>query len=354
MARNIRTGINKRHHIDILRKTTFCVVVPAYNEGVVISKSLQSLKQAISSQHIYVVSDGSTDDTAELARGQVNNVLELKRNVGKATAIERLIKKYELTKYYKYVMFFDADTEIQSNFFQEVKKYITHKPACIVGTVSSHKRGLISAYRTYEYGLSHMLFKNAQNAMGVVLVAPGCASIYRSSVLEKLDFGNHTLTEDYDLTLQIHMRRLGRIVYAPKAVVMTQDPMTLKDYWKQILRWQTGGWQNLFLHRLYEPKNRISFEFYLILLDSILGLITLVYGLAHPAIAKDVLVAFYAGFLLFAGVILLLKQSFWALPAMVVFPFFYALGLISYIYSFFRAILGGKDLNWNKVARYAS
>lgn len=354
MGRNFSSGLTKYRQIDMARKTTFCVVVPAYNEGLVIEHSLESLKQAISPDHIYVVSDGSTDATAQLARSQVSNVLALRKNIGKASAIERLIRKYELTKRYQYVMFFDADTQIKPNFFREIRKYTAAKPACIVGTVASHRRGLISAYRTYEYGLSHMLFKNAQNAMGVVLVAPGCASIYRSAVLEQLTFRNHTLTEDYDLTLQIHMRRLGKVVYASKAVVMTQDPDTVKDYWNQILRWQTGGWQNLFLHRLYQPKRRVSFEFYLILLDSTIGIGTLLYGLSHPVIAREVLVTFYAGFLLFAAVILLLKKSFWAMPAMVVFPFFYAIGLISYIYSFFRAIFGGSRLNWNKVTRYAS
>ncbi len=336
------------------RQATFCVVVPAYNEELVITNSLRSLKRAISSNHIYVVSDGSTDKTAQLARAQVANILALRKNIRKAKAIERLLKKYQLTKRYRYVMFFDADTQIKRGFFQEIKKYTNDNPACIVGTVSSHRRGLISAYRTYEYGLSHMLFKNAQNAMGTILVAPGCASIYAAPVLEQLTFNNHTLTEDYDLTLQIHMRRLGRIVYAPKGVVITQDPTSLKDYWQQVLRWQTGGWQNLFLHRLYQLKRRVNFEFYLLLLDGFIGIGWLVYGLSHPHLAIITLECFYFGFLLFATIVLLLKRSYWALPQMFLFPIFYLIGLAAYIYSFFRAIFGGKELSWGKLTRYTA
>ncbi|HEY0964729.1 MAG TPA: hypothetical protein VGE31_02955, partial [Candidatus Paceibacterota bacterium] len=37
--------------------------------------------------------------------------------------------------------------------------------------------------------------------------------------------------------------------FAPKAIVYTQDPHTLKSYINQMRRWFGGGWQNLAKHR---------------------------------------------------------------------------------------------------------
>src|SRR5205823_656630 len=109
-----------------------------------------------------------------------------------------------------------------------------------------------------EYGLSHRVYKQAQNKMRTITVAPGSSSLYRSDVLRELDFGNQTLTEDFDLTLQIYRRKLGRVVYAPRAKVITQDPPTLKDYWNQVMRWYTGFWQNVFMHRIYLPTSMVN------------------------------------------------------------------------------------------------
>lgn len=338
-----------------MSKATIAVVVPAYNEEQVIQSSLKSLARVISAQHIYVVSDGSTDQTAKLAKQTVPQVLALRKNRGKAGALEALIRKYQLTKRYRYVFFFDADTRIRPSFITEIKKVIkAQRPALVVGTVTSDRNKLISAYRVYEYGFSHMFFKNAQNVMGTIVVAPGCASIYRADVLDQLDFSRKTLTEDLDLTMQIHKNKLGKIVYCPKAKVITQDPTTFADYWKQINRWNTGWWQNFFIHKLYQPNSKINAEVLLLLADLLLWLYILSLAIIHPLI----FIKLYAlAFALASGLgllVSLITANYWALPYVPLFGFFQLINLTSLIYSFFRAIFGrSSQLGWQKVSRYS-
>ena len=338
-----------------MRKSSVAIVVPAFNEAAVISESLRSLSKAIKPEHIFVVSDGSSDDTAKLARAIVPNVLALRRNRGKAGALKKLIDKYQLTDCYHYVFFFDADTRIGPAFLHEVKKVIkVSSPALVVGTVKPGRHKAISAYRVYEYGLSHLIFKNAQNAMGTIAVAPGCASVYRSDVLAQLNFLGGSLTEDLDLTIQIHHKKLGKIIYCPRACVTTQDPANFGDYWKQIMRWNTGFWQNFFTHKLYLPSSKINGEFMLLLGDLLFWAVLLALSAARPL----ELLWLYGLALGLASVlgaaIVIGTGQYWALPYSPLFGLFQSVNLISTILSFFRAIFGKRQkLGWQKVERYA-
>jgi len=335
--------------------SSVCIVVPAFNESQVITAALTSLLAVVPAADIYVVSDGSTDTTVQLARSLVPNVLGLRRNRGKAYALQALIKKYKLTDRYEYILFADADSQLTPTFLREAEAWMHEDTACIVGTVTSDRRGVISAYRTFEYGLTNRIFKQAQHVMQVITVAPGCASLYRASVLAQLDFSHHTLTEDFDLTLQIHLRKLGRIVYAPKALVVTQDPPTFADYWTQITRWYTGFWQNVLLHRLYLPTKKINAEILLLILDGIGWSFSLVVAILHPHIFLELVELSFVITWSFGLLIIVIEQKPWVLPYVPLFPLIQYLNLSSFAYSFFRGVIfHSRDLGWRKVKRYAA
>ncbi len=333
----------------------FCAIIPAYNEERVIVSSLCSLKNVFSKKDIYVVSDGSSDKTVILARGEGVNVLNLENNVGKAIAQEKVIEKFKLTKRYKYILFSDADSQLDSNFLRAMEPCLSKNPALIVGTVKSHKRGLISAFRTFEYGLSHRVYKRAQNFIRTITVAPGCASLYRSSILEKLSLKNGTITEDFDLTIQIYQKKLGRIIYAPKAIVITQDPMTLKDYWKQVLRWNLGTWQNYFLHRLYKPNSRYNLELNFLFIDNFLWVASILLAIAYHGIVLNIILGMIATIYVIAIIISFLEHKLWIILYILAFPIFFFINIAAYFYSLFRVIYSlrrNRKLTWNKVARY--
>lgn len=334
-------------------KKDFCVIIPAFNEEKVIEDSLESMKKIIPANLIFVVSDGSKDQTVRLAKKAGVNVMGLRKNVGKAQAILKLLKSQNLTRRFEYILFSDADSRLSKEFIKQIKELFKFKPACIVGTVKSERHGLISAYRTYEYGLTHLVYKNAQNAIRAITVAPGCASLYRSDVVEKLDFSHGTLTEDFDWTLQIHIHKLGEVVYVPKAAVITQDPPTLKDYWKQILRWYTGFWQNIFLHRLFLPIKKINLEILILMLDGFFALGFFVYFLQFPHLFLYFLSTMLVFIILFSIFILVLLRQLWAILYVPFFPLFYFINLTGYFAGLMRYLIKRKKIiGWAKVTRY--
>ena len=336
-------------------KADFCVVVPAFNEEDVIIRSLRSLKETVPNRDIYVVSDGSSDLTAKLARAEKVNVMDLKQNVGKAVALKKLIKSQSLFSRYKYIFFFDADSKLSNNFVSEIQKYIDQNPALIVGTVTSDKHGLISAYRTYEYGLSHRIYKKAQSKIGAITVAPGCASLYHSNILSQLSFENHTLTEDMDLTLQIHYQNSGKIIFASKARVITQDPQNFNDYWKQVLRWNTGMWQNFFLHQSYKLNRKINFELYIMIADSIIWTAFFIFFLFHLNFLVITMAFNWLIIILIGLLIIFLERKWWITKYLIFFPIFPIINLVAFNASFFRFLINrGQTLAWQKVKRYSS
>jgi glycosyltransferase involved in cell wall biosynthesis len=87
---------------------TVLVVIPAFNEAGNLPAVIAELKNARPADDVLVVDDGSTDDTAEVARHLGCPVLELPFNLGYGAAVQAGIK-HALRIGYPVVVTFDAD-----------------------------------------------------------------------------------------------------------------------------------------------------------------------------------------------------------------------------------------------------
>jgi polyisoprenyl-phosphate glycosyltransferase len=80
-------------------------IIPAYNEEMTIANVINCLRDVERIQKIRVVSDGSTDRTAEIARECGADVIELEENVGKGGAIKAGVNECGA----EIILFLDAD-----------------------------------------------------------------------------------------------------------------------------------------------------------------------------------------------------------------------------------------------------
>jgi poly-beta-1,6-N-acetyl-D-glucosamine synthase len=254
------------------RRMKVCVVLPAKNEGKVISRTLTSLLCAkVRAEDIYVIDDGSSDDTGAKAKSFGCNVLRNEVNIGKAKGVERVTKECDLLNRYDVIAMMDADTTVNPDYYNAVRESFSDPEVNVVcGRPKSAPYNHLTAWRAIGYFMTHFIYRGGQSNMGVINVAPGCASSYRTHVFKALEWSKDTLVEDMDVTIQIHRKELGKIVYQPEANVTTQDPRTLRDYYKQMDRWHSGTWQVSRKHRMIKGTQRVDWEFKLLMGEGLL------------------------------------------------------------------------------------
>lgn len=330
-----------------------CFLIPAYCESKTIHKSIYScLNAGVSRNDIYVIDDGSTDDTAWRAKRTRVHV-HTKANGGKATALHRGVDHFRLDTTYTHVAILDADSAIDVDYVDTMMDAAAKTPeaSLLCGSPRSQRKNWLTAYRAVEYGISAGIYKEAQSFMGVVSVAPGCASVYKLADFVKLDFSGDTLVEDMDLTIQLQ-RKGAAIVHVPGAFVYTQDPSTIKGYIGQMLRWYRGTWQVVRKHRLGRCFQRIDLEVALLLGE----------GLYFPLLMLLLLYTrgFYFGMgmlfdqllLLALTVLIAARERRW--DVILAFPTFFiprALNGLLFIYAFF-AERKTHATQWFSVERY--
>src|SRR5919112_1941297 len=88
-----------------------CVVIPAFNEEVLIGRCIQSVLDAgLEAGQIYVVDDHSSDDTALRVQAFTGvNLLRHDRNFGKLRGLQHAIDTFDLLGRYQFLALLDAD-----------------------------------------------------------------------------------------------------------------------------------------------------------------------------------------------------------------------------------------------------
>jgi biofilm PGA synthesis N-glycosyltransferase PgaC len=241
-------------------KRRLALLIPAHDEQLVIAETIRSaLAAGMLRQDIYVVSDGSTDWTTDLAGLLLEDGHVMAQSqTGKGMAIANGIEHFRIVERYDWLHVADADVIFSRTYFRELKTRLTRKHVAATGHIQSLKGGWISKYRTFEYTLGLEVMRRIQALIGAIPVIPGATCALRTDIIAELDFSHPLLTEDMDITLQIHRRKLGRIAYVPGAKAFTQDPKDFGDYCRQILRWYRGGWQVVGRHRLGLRPHKID------------------------------------------------------------------------------------------------
>ncbi len=257
-----------------LQKEQVAVLLPAYNEELVIAKSLASLLAIVPAENIYVVSDGSKDNTADISRSLGVNVLELP-NQGKAGALKDAIEYFELADRYVGVLFVDADTIISPDYLTYALPYLEDsRVAAVAGFArtlwqpekASFSELFILAHRERVYLLAQYLLKYAQAWLPLSLtpIIPGFCSLYRASILKNIDIAATGLViEDYNMTFEIHHNKLGKIILDTRVYGNTQDPHSLGDYYKQVRRWHLGLWQTIKRHGFWPSLFSLALLIYI-------------------------------------------------------------------------------------------
>ena len=229
------------------------VIIPAYNEGAMIRKAIDSVVQAKYPRDrlkILVVDDGSKDDTwkyiqeAALEHGPVVTTIRFAENQGKRAALACGFRRARG----EIVVTIDSDSVIEPDTLLAIAgPFVDPRVGAVAGKVAVYNRqeGMIPRMLHVRFILSFDFLRATQSAYGTVYCCPGALSAYRMSVVREVvdEWMKQTFLgtkctygEDRALTNLILARGLNA-VYQRTAVVHTIVPWTYGQLCRMYLRW---------------------------------------------------------------------------------------------------------------------
>ncbi len=276
------------------------VIVPAYNEEVVIAKTIRSLLASDYSQfEIIVVDDGSQDKTSQVIKEAFSEDTRVRlfttTNIGKSGALNLGLRHANG----EVVIALDADTLFAPLTIKKLaQRFSDPRIGALAGNAKVGNRiNLVTRWQALEYITSQNMDLRAFATLNCITVVPGAVGAWRRDLLLEIGgFSADTLAEDQDLTLLI--RRLGYTIgYEEDAIAWTEAPDRLRTLARQRYRWAFGTLQCMWKHRdaLFRPRfgtlgyiampNVWIFQIFFALISPVMDLI-IVYTLIASALEK--------------------------------------------------------------------
>lgn len=228
------------------------IIVPCYNEERTITRtvlSLLKLDYPKNKLNIFIVNDGSTDNTARIIDKftKHKNIQVLhKENGGKHTALNFALE-YVTSEL---VGCLDADSFVDTQALKEIAKYFDNKKVMAVTPAMKvyNPKGLIQRIQKAEYNLG-ILVRRIFSFIDALLVTPGPFSIFRMEVFNTLGvYKQAHNAEDFEIALRMQKNHY-KIENAHTAIVYTTAPKTFKALYRQRIRWTYGFIKNIFDYR---------------------------------------------------------------------------------------------------------
>ncbi len=234
---------------------TIAIVVPAYNEGPAVIRTIDAclrLDYPEDKVELVVVNDGSTDETWQYmlqAAGRhppgVVRCIDLGSNQGKRAAMAAGVRATKA----EILVFVDSDSEpARDGVRLLVQAFADPKVGAASGItfVRNAKVNALTKIQQARYYVSFQLLKSAESVVGAVACNPGCFSAYRRCavlpVLERWEnqrFLGMTCTfgDDRALTnMLLRERWISR--YHSRAFAWTEVPEQYRKFFRQQLRWK--------------------------------------------------------------------------------------------------------------------
>ncbi len=332
------------------------VVMPSYNEEVVIVASVQAaLSLRYPCHEVIVVDDGSTDAMFERLRaafdlvpvrrevpsdlttrgtivdvhvprdGRTRLVVVRKENSGRSDSINVGIN----AAVEPLVVFIDADSILDPDALIVVTKPFADDPTRVVATGGSIRavngckvvdgrivevnlaKPWIVRIQVVEYLRAFLLGRMGWSRFGALILISGAFGMFRRDVLVEVGgLDPDSIGEDFELVMRIHShmienRRDYRVQFVGEPVSWTEVPVTAKVLRSQRRRWHRGLWETLWKYRkmVFNPRyGRVggvavpyywAFELIAPLLE-LIGLVLVVLGFALGVVSTSYALMFMA------------------------------------------------------------
>ena len=223
-------------------------IIPSRNGAEMLPATVKELRAQIPPERIIVMDDGSSDDTADVARALGCRVYRFQRSKGKASAINFAVFRVSTP----YTLLLDDDTRMGN---ARIPTQLLSEGVCdgVAFHVLPDRRSrngsrgnnFLGHLQRYEYGKSMEIGKRFHDLTQSVSCVSGAAGLFRTEDLNTLHHEHTTVFQGEDLQRTIiHLLHGKRIVFANEPVWTVAPWM-----WKQWFQQRLLGWYPGFYHQ---------------------------------------------------------------------------------------------------------
>lgn len=219
----------------------FAVLIPAHNEEKTIEGLIKSIKNADYPQtkiDIFVIADGCTDKTAEIADICGAEVITRLISTTKGDALKDgfLFLK---DKEFDAVAIFDADNIVDERFFKEMAECLSLGDIAVQGYVDSknpNSSWVSNAYSIW-YWITNRAFQAGRGRLSLGCRINGTGFCVKREALDLWD--TKTTAEDCEYTAILGLNNI-KVDYCERAVVYDEKPDKFLSSVMQRVRWTQG------------------------------------------------------------------------------------------------------------------
>lgn len=251
---------DKRKKRNTILNPKVSIIVPCFNDSKSIKDTIESIYEVCGNLvDLIVINDASTDNSEsilnELSHKYNFTFINNKINLGKS---QTLNEYYKLAKH-ETILFVDADVIMNKKSFNDTLLRLKSKK---VGAVSCpyvpKNKGFIPLMQNLEYNMISLV-QGSYNLFSGMSLWGGFIGIKRIAFEDAGKFSLNAITEDLDLAFKLN--ESGWKVEQSFFAVKTEVPDTIKTWFKQKLRWSSGGFQCFAKHYMTWLKNPIYIFF---------------------------------------------------------------------------------------------
>lgn len=231
------------------KNRNFAIVMPAYNEEKIITKSLYSLSGLVYPKNMYdliVIADNCTDSSVQIARNLGAIVIEGSPDSEdrKGSALDWALDKIlEGEKKYDAIIVFDYDGLISGNYL-EVMNYYLEQGSKVVQSSSlilPQSESWKNKVKRIEFLFSNYVKPMGRKMLGLGARLQGNGMCLATDILKKVPWKTHLQNDDFEYGLALQLKGV-KVDFSPEATIWTQIPSKSDSVESQRHRWQVGSY----------------------------------------------------------------------------------------------------------------
>lgn len=238
--------VDRKKKRKLSKRPKISVIIPCYNDENYIGETIKSILSSYKKTELIVINDKSTDNSKKIIKTLQKELdfifIDNKKNMGKVKSLNKAVDKASN----KRIFFVDSDSIVNEKAFISALERLEEKNVAAVSCPNNViNKGILPTMQQIEYNLI-ALIRYPANISSCLSLWGSFIGIKKKAFLEVGKFSESAITEDMDLAMKLNEK--GWEVKQALAHIYTNTPTKLKDWYKQKVRWVTGGIQSILKH----------------------------------------------------------------------------------------------------------